>query len=171
MKTRIVYPKLWKDEKYPLTSLEAKVLFMYLITCDSLSLTRFHRITDRQIIFDTGLTVNQLETGKRELSDLKWCFFYQDWVYHNHDCAYISYEGRDRVIDSKLKELAEVPDEIQNYFNPLITRYEPLLNNKSKTLNTNLEIINNKSETDAAEKNPNVENFSTKPDKLSTIKL
>jgi len=135
MKTRIVYPQLWKDEKYALTKPETKVLFMYLITCDSLSLSRYHRISDRQIMFDTGLDFNQLTTGKKELTDLKWCFFYQEWVYHNHDCAYVDYEGRDRVIASKNKEMEAVPQEVREYFNPLITRYKPVLNHKSKTIN------------------------------------
>lgn len=142
MKTRIVYPKYWKDENYVKTSLEAKVLFSYLTTCDSLSLTRYHRISDRQIMFDTGLNVNQLITGKEELSNLKWCFFYKEWVYHNHDAAYVSYEGRDRVLYSKLAELDLVPSEIIEFFNPLITRYEPVLNYKSETINNKSEIRN-----------------------------
>jgi hypothetical protein len=138
MKTRIVYPKLWLDDKFPTTTKETKVLFNYLINCNSLGLTRYQKVTARQIMFDTGLTANELETGKRELIEMKWCFFKDNWVYHNHDCAYVSYEGRDRLIESKAREINAVPQKIKDYFNPLITRYEPDINNKS-------EIINNKS--------------------------
>ena len=139
MKTRIVFPKMWFDEKFATCSMEAKVLFFYLISNNYLGLTPYLHITDRQIMFDTGLTVNQLQTGKAELMTLKWCFFTENWIYHNHDCAYIDYEGRDRVIDAKNKELQNIPIKVQEYFNPLITRYKPILNHK-------LEIINPKSE-------------------------
>ncbi len=135
MKTRIVYPRLWNDAKFVETDPETKVLFLYLITCESLGLSRFHRIDDRKIMFDTGLKVNQLTTGKKQLTNLKWCFFKNDWVYHNHDCAYVSYTGQVRVMDTKTKEIQNVPVDIIEYFNPLITRYEPSINYKSKTIN------------------------------------
>lgn len=127
---------MWNDEQFVKTNLETKVLFNYLINCESLGLSRFHRLTDRQIMFDTNLNFNQLETGKQELTNIKWCFFKSDWIYHNHDCAYVSYEGRDRVRQSKEKEIESVPVEIIEYFNPLITRYELVLNYKSEILNT-----------------------------------
>ena len=108
MKTRILYPAMWFDEKFASCSVEAKLLFLYLISNDHLGLTRYLHITDRQIIFDTGLTVNQLVTGKEELTKLKWCFFTENWVFHNHKCAYIDYEGRDRVDQSKKKEIDNI---------------------------------------------------------------
>lgn len=163
MKTRIVYPKMWFDEKFTLTEKETKVLFNYLINCNSLGLSRYHRITDRQMLFDTGIKPEELETAKKQLTELKWCFFKDDWVYHNHDCAYVSYGGRDIVMASKAKEISEVPQEIKDYFNPLITRYElvkeissnvdneakvnPLTTGRKPLINHKQEIINDKSET------------------------
>jgi len=147
MKTRIIYPKMWFDEKFATCSMEAKVLFFYLISNDHLGLTPYLHITDRQILFDTGLTTNQLETGKDELIKLKWCFFTENWVYHNHECAYIDYEGRDRVLSAKQKELDGIPVKVREYFNPLITRYKPILNYKLETINHKSEIINKKPET------------------------
>lgn len=140
MKTRIVYPQMWLDEKFAQCKLETKVLFCYLITNNQLALTPYLHITDRQILFDTGLTVNQLITGKQELTKLKWCFFTENWVYHNHACAYVDYTGRDRVIDARDKELDSIPSKVKEYFNPLITRYKQVLNPKP-------EIINDKPET------------------------
>lgn len=146
MDTRIVYPRLWLDEKFAgaATALETKVLFSYLINCESLKLSRYHRLTDRQIMFDTGLTKEQLRTAKDELTELKWCFFKDSWIYHNHDCAYISYTGQPKVIAAKEKQIAEVPQRIRDYFNPLITRSERILNYKLKTINHRTETINNK---------------------------
>lgn len=93
------------------------------------------------MMFDTGLNSNQLVTAKEELSNLKWCFFTDNWVFHNHKCAYIDYDGRDRVLDSKEKEIALVPEKIKDLFKGLVTGYEPVLNHKSKTINHKLEII------------------------------
>ena len=143
---------MWFDEKFATCSMEAKVLFFYLISNDHLCLTPYLHITDRQIMFDTGLTINQLQTGKEELMTLKWCFFSENWIYHNHDCAYIDYEGRDRVLEAKQKELDNIPLKVQEYFNPLITRYKPVLNPKSKTINYKSEILNPKSKTEELRK-------------------
>lgn len=140
MKTRIVYSKMWNDDKFPGTDLVTKVLFLYLLSCDSIGLSPYHHITDRQIMFDTGLDFKGLETAKKQLTELKWCFFMDNWIYHNHDCAYLDYSGRDRVTDSKAKEMAAVPQKVHDYFNPLKTRYKGCLNHKS-------EIINHKPET------------------------
>ena len=135
MKTRIIYPKLWFDEKFATCSIEAKLLFLYLITSDQLTLTRYHHIADRQILFDTGFSVNQLKTSKEELTKLGWCFFAENWVYHNHSAAYVDYTGRDRVNDAHDKELEEIPYKVKEVFKGLITRYQPTLNPKPETLN------------------------------------
>ena len=147
MKTRIVYPRLWFDDKFAECSIEAKLLFMYLITSNQLTLTLYHHITDRQIMFDTGFTVNQLKTCKKELTELRWCFFTKNWVYHNHDCAYIDYSGRDRVLQAKKDELSKVPLVVKDSFKGLITRYKPVLNTKPKTINYKSKTINHKPKT------------------------
>jgi len=144
MKTRIVYPKLWLDEKFAVCSVETKLLFMYLVTSGQLALSRYHHITDRQIMFDTGLSLNRLKTGKEELSRLKWCFFTENWVFHNHKCAYIDYSGRDRVLESKKQEIADVPKKVKEVFKGLITGYKPVLNSKSKTINPKPETLRGK---------------------------
>ncbi|MGI5828445.1 MAG: hypothetical protein ACOX6V_05495 [Patescibacteria group bacterium] len=135
MKTRIVYPQLWLDEKFATCSQATKLLFCYLINNLQLGLSRYTHISDRQIMFDTGLNSNQLETGKKELSNLKWCFFVPNWVYHNHSCAYVDYDGRDRVLESKEEEIAKVPTKVKEVFKGLITGYEPVLNHKSEIIN------------------------------------
>lgn len=147
MKTRIVYPQLWLDDKFAETSVQAKTLFFYLITCQANGLTRYLHVTNRQIMFDTGLTTSELEQAKKELEAIKWAFFTENWVYHAHFAAYVDYEGRDRVLEAKDAELQKVPQKVVDYFNGLITTYKPTLNHKSKTINhkseTKLEPIYN----------------------------
>lgn len=151
MKTRIVYPQMWEDTKFSACALETKVLFCYLTNNLYLGLTRYSHINDRRILFDTALTSKQLETGKKELSELNWVLFFNDWQYHNHNCAYVDYTGRDRVQEAKEKELDSIPLKVKEHFNGLIrgyepvnhsgkvkgliTGYKPVLNHKSKTIN------------------------------------
>ena len=144
MKKRIVCPSLWFDEKFASISVEAKLLFMYLITNDQLTLTRYHHISDRQILFDTGLTINQLKTSKKELEKLHWCFFSEGWIYHNHNCAYVDYFGQPKVMIAKEKELEIIPDKIKGVFNGFLTPYQPNRNQKLETRNQKPEIKNQK---------------------------
>lgn len=139
MKTRIVYPKLWLDENFSQTSCQSKTLFFYLITCNSNGLTRYLHITDRQIMFDTGLSVEELKQAKSELEAIKWVFFTKNWAFHAHFAAYVDYLGRDRVMEAKEKELDDIPENILKYFNQLITSYKPTLNHKPKTINPKTE--------------------------------
>lgn len=145
MKQRIVYPKMHFDEKYNATAKETKVVFMYLITCDTLGLTPYHRISDRQILFDTNLDQIELQKAKEELMGLRWCFFYKDWVYHNHACAYVNYDSKSpNVSNAKQIELLNVPLDVKEYFEPLITRYRPVVDQSSTE--QKLEIRNKKLE-------------------------
>ena len=134
MKTRIIYPKLWFDEKFSQTSCQSKTLFFYLITCNNNGLTRYLHITDRQIKFDTGLTDAELKEAKKELEGIKWVFFTTNWAFHAHFAAYVDYSGRDLVMDAKEKELNDIPDNILEYFNQLVTCYKPHINHKPETL-------------------------------------
>lgn len=162
MKSRIVIPYLWEDTEFYKCALETKVLFNYLINNTYLGLTRYSHINDRRIMFDTGLTNDQLEVGKRELGDLHWVLFFEDWQFHNHDCAYMDYFGNPTVMGSKEKELASIPKRIKEVFEGILTscggvkeraihQYgamglergcEPNINHKSETINHKSEIIN-----------------------------
>ncbi len=143
MKDRIVYPQLWLDEKFAGCSIPTKLLFMYLITNLQLGLSKYLHITDRQILFDTGLTPAQLTAGKKELIELKWIFFTENWVYHNHKCAYTDYSGQERVMNAKEREVASVPTKIREYFNKLTRDIEEVAN----PLQTSQDRVTNPAET------------------------
>lgn len=140
MKTRIVYPQLWLDEKFYACSLETKVLFNYLINNIYLGLSRYTRISDRKISFETGLNADQIALAKGELENLKWCFFKDEWIYHNHNCAYVDYKRNVNVEKSKQNEIDHVPYEIQRYFK------ECCLNGVQTTFTQKPETINKKPE-------------------------
>jgi len=135
MKTRIIYPQLWLDTDFAECSVEAQLLCMFLVSNPYIGLSRYSRISDRQITFHTNIAGKALEKAKQELQSMKWFFFEGEWIYHNHSIAYVDYEGRDRVMESKGDEINKVPEEIKEVFNGLITGFKPVLNHKPKTLN------------------------------------
>lgn len=142
MKSRIVYPQLWMDEKFAECKQTTKLLFMYLITNQSLGLSRYSRLSDRRMAFDTGLNTVQIKEAKTELENLHWCFFKEEWIYHNHDCAYVDYSRNAGTAVAKKKEIDGVPEEIKQYFNLIClnkveTEVEQSsnLNNKPETKN------------------------------------
>jgi len=125
MKTRIVYPKLWNDVQFAELKPTSKLLFCYLINNEKLGLSRYTRITDRQIAFDTGLGNEQINTAKQDLEALGWCFFYDEWIYHNHEAAYMDYSRNDYTEKAKQKEIDEVPETVKEMFKQ---RLNPRLN-------------------------------------------
>lgn len=149
MKTRIVYPQLWLDEKFYSCSLETKVLFNYLINNIYLGLSRYTRISERKISFETGLNVDQITTAKSELEKLRWCFFKGEWIYHNHNCAYVDYKRNLNVEKSKQNEIDAVPYEIKRYFDECcLNGVRTPFTQKPKTINHKPKTINQKGEKD-----------------------
>jgi len=147
MKTRIVYPQLWLDEKFANCKQETKLFFMYLITNQSLGLSRYTRLSDRRISFDTGLNTVQINDAKKELEELSWCFFKEEWIYHKHDCAYVDYVRNQRVEAAKEKEINSVPQEIIEYFNDFCLNKVKTNIKQSLNINHKSKIINQKQET------------------------
>lgn len=66
MKTRIIYTKFWKDEYIGGLNLSEKVLFLYLLTNEHVGLSDIYELSDRIILFDTGLNKEQLENAKQK---------------------------------------------------------------------------------------------------------
>lgn len=149
MKTRIVYPQLWLDEKFAECKQSTKLLFLYLITNNYLGLSIYTHLNDRQILFDTGLNSVQLEEGKKELESIRWVFFKDGWLFHNHKCAYVDYVRNEKVESAKQKEIITVPSELAQYFdeiclNKVQTEFKQRLhiNHKPETINHKPETIN-----------------------------
>lgn len=144
MKTRIVYPALWLDEGFAQCELNTKLYFMYLITNQALGLSRYTRISDRRVSFDTGLNTVQIKQAKEELEQLKWCYFKDEWVFQNHNCAYVDYIRNEKVSISKEKEIENVPSDIREYFNAFCLNKIETDFKQSLNINNKPEIINQK---------------------------
>lgn len=92
-----------------------------------------------EIMFVLGMTEKEVEKYKTELEQSELFYFYDEWVFINNEMSYCDYQGRDRVMKSKEKELEKINPDILGYFKGLKRGYKgvsnPLLNHKPKTIN------------------------------------
>lgn len=151
MKTRIIYPKnIWYNDKFSELSAPNRLLCLYLITNENIGLTRIYQQKDMEIRFIHSLSPAQLEKSKQEIEATGLFYFFEDWVYINNDFSYCDYEGRDRVMDAKEKEMSAIPSHVLTHFEQVIkgleSGYKPPINNKLKTLNPKSKTLNPKSD-------------------------
>lgn len=178
MKTRKVWTKIWKDDWFCNLSKNSKLLFLYLITNEDIGFIGCYELTDRQIIFDTGIDNKELQKSKIELSPK--IRFYNSWVYIINCQGYNGFVG-ESFEKAILKEKNLIPE---NIINALIEGKEPVTppvglglggdTNSNNSINTNSKYnnINNILEEDIfdiATKYSILEN--TVKDKLEAIKL
>jgi len=76
-----IYSGLWKDEDLEGTSFETKAFFVFLCSNDHVHVSGIYRVTDPQLVADTGLTLarvrgalEELETRHRIVRDGVWLF-------------------------------------------------------------------------------------------------
>lgn len=161
MKTRIIYPeRLWTNKTFHKMDTTSKLFCLYLLSNRFIELTRIYKCPDLAIMFDLDIKEEKLGSIKKLVEQTGLFFFLDEWVYVNNDFSYVDYEGRDRVMEAKEKELSRIPEEVINHFEEvikgLISGYKPPINTKS---------INPKSET----LNPTVEEVKLFLEKFNAV--
>jgi len=106
MKTRIVHTKIWKDDFITKLDLVSKLIFIYLLTNESVNITGIYEIPDRFIIFDLGITKKQLEKAKELLKEK--IIFKNGWVRILNIDKYNVYSGPKNEI-ARNRELEQAP--------------------------------------------------------------
>jgi len=86
MKTRIIHTRFWQDSYVVELSHKEKLVFLYLLTNDRVSLTGMYELPDRYIQADLDLTSEELVIIKDKLQKDGKIFFFKGWVkLLNHD--------------------------------------------------------------------------------------
>ena len=143
MRTRIVYTKIWKDSFYSsLTTIE-KLLFVYFITNEYVNIVHLYELPERVILFDTGVSKQELDNAKNKFEANRKIYFYKDFVYLANARRYESYIG-DKNEKAKTTLYGQLSKDVLDWYysipdTPKIGVYIPPINHKS-------EIINHKSE-------------------------
>ena len=109
MKQRKIYTKIWKDDWFCSLSQNSKLLFLYLLTNESIGFSGCYELSDRQIVFDTN--IKDLEKIKKELFPK--IIFFNGWVYVVNAQGYNNFVG-DSFEKAIKKEIDLIPENIKN---------------------------------------------------------
>lgn len=148
MKTRVIHTRFWKDEFIGELSLSEKIIFIYLLTNDKVNICGIYEITDREVIFDTGVSSDQLAKAKKRLHEAGKILFYNSWVKIVNVDKYNSYKG-DSNNKCRAKELELAPSELRTDDTSVGTSDETSVGGGATLLeirNKKLEIKNKKQE-------------------------
>lgn len=146
MKTRIIHTKIHDDTWFNTLSIPYRYLFIYLFTNQRIGLTGIYFLPERVVLFETGLTNEELLKGKELLSKSKKAIFYMDWVYIPKSSLYGGYSGVKNEVAFN-NELKSIPYKVKTYFFNRVSLESPYpidtpINHKSKIINHKSKIIN-----------------------------
>ena len=113
MKTRIIHTKIWEDEWFTNLNKEGKLLFLYLISNQRINLCGAYEITDRVILFETGLKSSELQKAKNEL--IEKVIFYEGWIYVKNAKRHSYFKGEKNEVAIS-KEMSLIPKKIRKCF-------------------------------------------------------
>lgn len=161
MNTRILHTKIWKDEFVAGLTPTEKLLFVYFLTNERVNIIHCYEITEREIIFDTGVDRGILGSFKEKIETAGKMLFYKNYVYLKNAARYEKYTG-DLNETAKKSLMGKLPTDVNRWldrgiYSPsslektdrgLIPPRRPLgvaRNHKSEIINQKPEIRNHKS--------------------------
>lgn len=139
MKTRIVHTKIWEDEWFNSIPRASRFLFIHLITCPQNNICGIFEISDRVLMFNTGLNQTELDQAKKDLAGR--AVFHNGWIKLTKSDKYNNYVSNPKMEIALQKELNLIPDEIKKYMDEYDTSMDTSI---YTTNNHKSEIINNK---------------------------
>lgn len=151
MKTRMVKTSFHNDPDIEQLSKDAKWLYMYLITCPYIGLTGVFQVSDKKIIYETGLTSKELLSAKEELSNK--VTFLGSWIIIKNSEKNNSFKKSPLTSKAYEKELSVIPEQIQR----ILSGEDTLLGNID-TPSEKVDRVSEKSDTHSISNNINKRN-------------
>lgn len=115
MISRLLYTKIWKDSFFAGLDPLEKLLFIYYIANEKVNIIHLYESADRETMFDTGVTLQQLTRAKNKFQAEGKLHFFKDYVYIANASRYQTFSGEK---NDKAKEnlLRQIPNEVLNWF-------------------------------------------------------
>lgn len=120
METRILRTDFWEDDKIVSLNIDTKLLYLCLLTNPKIGQLRIYRLTDRQMSFMSGFSVEQLKKCKSDLESEQLAYFYQDYVCMTGRAYVESTYGGEKNAVAKQKAINEVGQHVLSYFNTIL---------------------------------------------------
>lgn len=114
MKSRVVNTKFWTDSYVTELNTEQKLLFIYLITNTLTNICGVYEITIRQISFDTGISIKDIEKNLQKFRDDKKIIYYNGWIGIKNFIKNQN-QGSPQVQKGIDRELEQVPEYLKNF--------------------------------------------------------
>ncbi len=93
MNSRLLYSKIYKDEFFSGLPIAEKFLFIYFLTNENVNIIHLYEITAREIVFDTSVSMEELENAKNKFHANKKFYFYKNFVYITNANRYQRFTG------------------------------------------------------------------------------
>jgi hypothetical protein len=110
MKQRSFYEEIWRDDRFVALSRASKLVAIYCFTNPNIKLVKAFRLTDREIIFDTGINSDELTTAKKELTKLN-IYLVDNYCVLNSEYGVFNFKG-EKLQAAIEKQLSELPENI-----------------------------------------------------------
>ncbi len=116
MKTRILHTKFWMDSYISNLSSTEKLIFIYLISNDRVSISGAYELQDRIACFELQVEKSEWENSKKRfLKDKKFIFF-KDWIYVINVDKYNNYRFSEKNEKAYNRELQLMPNDVREKF-------------------------------------------------------
>ena len=149
MKTRIVETKFWKDAYIVNLSKDQRLLYLYYLTNERVNIIHCYEITDREVMFDTGIDRGIIEVSKKTFEKDKKFSFYRDYVFLLNAYKYESYVG-EKNDNAKIKLYNQMPKDVFEWYRGIYTPLIGSISHKSEIIDHRSEVISQKSEAELA---------------------
>ncbi len=143
MQTRIIHTKIWTDSFFSTLEPAEKLVFIYYITNPSVNIIHLYECSDKQVIFDTGVSGPDLQKIKKKLSDCNKIKFFEGYVFLCNAYKYETYTG-ELSEKGKTRAFSQLSKEVLKWYKGASRGLE---GSKKVTINNKQEIINNNKET------------------------
>ena len=149
MKTRLLETKFWKDAYIVELTIEQRLLYIYLLTNERVNIIHCYEISDREILFDTGIDRGILTPSKTQFQKDGKFSFYKDYVFLINACKYESYIG-EKNDNAKLKLYKQMPSDVFDWYRGIYTPLIGSISHKSEIIDHKSEVISQKSKAEVA---------------------
>ena len=128
MKVRSFHTKIWNDKFFSKLTPTEKLLFIYYVFNPRVNIIYCYECHDQITKFETGLSQDILDTGKKKFSGANKILFYEDYVFLVNGRRYQFFSGpkNDTARDTLLKEMGK---SVKSWFNSVSDTpiYTPLI--------------------------------------------
>lgn len=116
MQTRIIQTSVFRDDWFLSLKAINRFLFIYFLVNEHVSILWLYQCPDALILFETGVTPQELSDAKSKFEEDGKIAFYKGWIYLLNAYRYENYKGESNET-AKAKFLEKIGNEVLDWYN------------------------------------------------------